>query len=120
MKYPEMREELFGYLKGLSSRSYQVDCWLNGKCLPGVEHDELDYSIHFLFDDTALSDNPESLIGIILKNKEEADLIALLCKQIDLIFNKYGTDLSDKEYIELSEWNDVISAAQSALTQLSR
>lgn len=115
-----MRAELLGYLKDLSNWDYQNNCWVNGNCPPGIEHDELDYSIHFLFDDTALSDDPESLIGVFLKNKEEADLIGSLCNKLQMVFEKYGTELSDKEYIDLAEWKDIVMHAQVALTKLSQ
>ncbi|MDR4518596.1 MAG: hypothetical protein MRK00_14595 [Nitrosomonas sp.] len=120
MKYPEMRTELLGYLKDLSNWDYQNNCWVNGNCPPGIEHDELDYSIHFLFDDTALSDNPESLIDVFLKDKEEADSIKSLCNELQMVFEKYGTDLSDSEYINLLEWKGVIALAQAALAKLSQ
>jgi len=120
MKYPKMRTELLDYLENLSNWDYQNDCWVNGKCPSGIEHDELDYSIHFLFDDTALSDDPESLIDIFLKNKEEADSIRLLCDELQIIFKKYGTKLSDEEYINLAEWKNVVRAAQAAFAKLSQ
>ena len=119
MKFPEMRKELLGYLKDLSNWDYQKECWVMGNCPAGVEHDELDYSIHFLFDDTALSDEPESLIGAFLKNKEEAVLISNLCEKLSFIFDKYGMNLSDKYYIEQAEWKDVIDAAKIAYSKLS-
>ncbi|MBU2714241.1 SCO4402 family protein [Zooshikella harenae] len=119
MKYPAMRNELLSYLKDLSNWDYQNDCWVNGKCPYGVEHDELDYAIHFLFDDTVLSDDPESLIGVFLRNKEEADSIRSLCNELQIVFEKYGTELSDREYINLVEWKDVLMFAQLAFRKLS-
>jgi ABC-type glycerol-3-phosphate transport system substrate-binding protein len=119
MKYPEMRVELLGYLKDLSDFDYQKDCWVNGKCPAGIQHDELDYSVHFLFDDTGLADDPDGQIGVFLNSKEEAEVVEFLCKKLQKIFDIYGTDLSDQEYINCPEWKDVIDAARLALTKLS-
>jgi hypothetical protein len=120
MKFPWMREELLDYLEGLGNLSYQQACWVDGICPEGVEHDELDYAIHFLFDDTDLGSAPENCIGIFLQNMEEAISIKQVCDAIDSIFKKYGTKLTDAEYIGLAEWKNVIAAAQSALHVLGK
>lgn len=114
VKYPGMRDELLGYLQSLSDLSYQKSCWVAHNCPEGIVHDELDYAIHFLFDDTKLSLDPDKCIGIFLRNHEEAEAIHLLCREIDEIFEKYG-DLTDAEYIALPEWSNVLDAAQAAL-----
>lgn len=114
MKYPEMRKELLDYLFGLSDSQYQRDCWVNRMCPGGVVHDELDYAIHFLFDDTKLAEDSESLIGVILKDKKEAYLVASVCEKIQYIFDKYGYDMSDEAYISLPEWKCVLQAAKEA------
>lgn len=120
MKYPEMRKELIAYLSGLSNLQYQRDCWVNGNCPDGVEHDEFDYVVHFLFDDTKLSSNPKSLIGYLLKNESEAILIQRLCQEIERIFEKYGTNLSDEEYMACHEWSTVISTARQAHAEITK
>ena len=118
MKYPNMRNELISYLEGLSDWEYQKKCWILNECPNKVENDELDYAVHFLFDDTKLSSNPESLIGIFLKNKIEAQAVKSVCEELDKIFKKYGYDRSDKEYINFSEWPKVIKSASKAFSLL--
>jgi hypothetical protein len=113
LKYPSMREELIDYLRGLSDRDYQYQSWVYDKC-PGGGHDELDYAIHFLFDDTDLATDPESDIGGFLLNKKEAELMANLIDRLNYIFDKYSLNLADREYIEKPEWEDVIQAAIKA------
>jgi hypothetical protein len=113
LKYPEMREELIDYLHGLSDREYQYQAWVEDK-RPGGGHDELDYAIHFLYDDTDLANDPISLIGWILTGKEEAEVIINLVKALDIIFDKYGTELADKEYLVKKEWGNVLSMAKKA------
>ncbi|WNB76610.1 SCO4402 family protein [Methylomonas koyamae] len=114
MKYPKMRNELILYLKGLSDAVYQQFCWVEHNCQNGVEYDEFDLAVHFLFDDTTLFSEPESWIGLCLKDKEEAFKIKKVCDAIEVIFEKYGTELQDKEYIALAEWKIVIDTATEA------
>lgn len=113
LAYPSMRLELISYLEVLSDREYQNQSWVEGN-RPNGGYDELDYSIHFLYDDTCLAKNPTSLIGVILINKKEVGAIKGLIDELENIFEKYGTDLSDEEYINKTEWERVIQAARVA------
>jgi hypothetical protein len=113
VEYPWLRFQLIDYIGGLADREYQCQAWIEDKC-PGGGHDELDYTIHFFFDDTRLASVPEATIGLILKNEKEAAAIADLTRKIDFVLEKYGTHLTDKEYIEKEEWEDVIQSAKVA------
>lgn len=117
LKYPEMREELIDYLHGLSDREYQYQAWVEGN-RPGGGHDELDYAIHFLYDDTDLANDTESMVGWILTGKDEVNAITNLVNILDALFDKYGTELTDKEYLIKDEWGGVIKAAKFAETIL--
>ena len=114
LKCPEMRKELIDYLKSLADKDYQYKAWVDDQ-RPGGGHDELDYAIHFLYDDTNLARDPKSTLGWLLKNNEEVTLISDLIGSIDHVFDKYGLELLDKEYIEKPEWDAVIQAARMAL-----
>src|SRR5471030_2687760 len=117
--YPDMRKELVEYLQGLSDLEYQKRVWVNGGSDGTVIHDEFDYVVHFLYDDTALANDAHSTIGWILQDTSEALLIAALTTCIDGVFEKYGTELSDAQYIELPEWQTVVAAAETALISIS-
>ncbi|MES2321042.1 MAG: hypothetical protein V4633_02140 [Pseudomonadota bacterium] len=117
--YPEMRKELVEYLQGLADIEYQKRVWISGDSDGTVIHDEFDYAVHFLFDDTALAHDAHSTIGWILQDASEALLIVALTKSIDGVFEKYGTGLSDAQYIELPEWQSVVAAAEAALLSIS-
>jgi hypothetical protein len=95
IKFPEMREELVGHLRELSDIDYQRRVWVGGISEGSIQHDEFDYAVHFLFDDTHLADDPISTVGWILRSPDEADLIKALVEAIEVIFKKYGTHLSD-------------------------
>ena len=116
MKYPSMREELINYLKGLSDLDYQKKCWILNDCPIGVEYDELDLAIHFLFDDTQLATDPEALIGDLLIDKMEAESIKLVCDALNKLFEKYGLYKTDEEYINFVEWSDVVESASKTLS----
>ncbi len=115
VKYPEMRKELVGHLQALSDPDYQRRVWVGKNKEGTIQHDEFDYAVHFLYDDTPLSDDPRSTIGWILSTELEADLIEKLVGAIESIFQKYGTGLTDEQYIGLAEWGGVVDAAREAL-----
>lgn len=112
--YPNMRDELLDILSTLSNAEYQRDAWVKGKFPPGIQFDNLDLAIHFLFDDTSLGDDPKSMVGIILLNDIEVKLISNLIESLNLIFDKYGLILSDESYINKPEWVAVIQKAEEA------
>ena len=115
-----MRAELIDYIRGLSNYEYQMQCWVARECPGDIIHDELDYAIHFLFDDTALASSPEELIGVCLSNIEEANLIRNLCSSIDAFFQKYGYEKTDEEYINLPGWELIIAESSKVLKFLTQ
>lgn len=119
LRFPSMREELIDYLRGLSDRRYQYCAWVEHKC-PSGGFDELDYAIHFLYDDTKLASDPGATVGSILKNLEEVHCIENLIAELGLIFGKYGLELTDGEYIEKPEWQGVLKAAIDAKNCLEK
>lgn len=80
LKFLAMRKELIDYLQGLADKDYQYKAWVNDQ-RPGGGHDELNYAIHFLYDDTRLARDPRSTLGWFLKDDEEVGLISDLVKK---------------------------------------
>lgn len=114
VKYPEMRTELIEHLKALSNTDYQQRVWVLGESDGATVHDEFDYAVHYLYDDTRLAKDPASTIGSILRSAEEADKVSKLVEVIEVIFRQYGKKLSDAEYIQFPEWAAVLKAAKDA------
>lgn len=114
VRYPEMRAELIQHLNALSDIDYQRRIWVLGSSEGDVVHDEFDYAVHYLYDDTQLATDPTSTIGSILLNEEEAAEISKLVDAIERIFQRHGTKLSDAEYIGLPEWATVLRTAKDA------
>ncbi|MBH0238941.1 SCO4402 family protein [Methylobrevis albus] len=114
VKYESMRAELLGTLRCLGNARCQIDCWVHGKFPAGVEYEDFGLHVHFLFDDTLLSEDPERTIGFILETAAEAAAIKKLCDSLELIFGRYGTELADADDISKPEWVDVIRSAREA------
>ncbi|MBC8719178.1 hypothetical protein [Ochrobactrum sp. Marseille-Q0166] len=114
LKYPSMREELLRSLLELSDAEYQRNKWLPENSLNGIPESNLDYSVHFLFDDTSLSTSPEKCIGWFLNDEREAKLVFEVIQTLSNIFTKYGTEMEGRDYIQLREWADVVRKAKFA------
>ncbi|MCY1293130.1 hypothetical protein D9M70_423780 [compost metagenome] len=113
LKCISMREELIDYLQCLSDKDCQQRAWVEHTLSEGG-YDELDYAVHFLFDDTALATDPVSTVGWILLNEVEAGLIEKVTTSLNVIFEKYGLELDDKDYIATKEWGSVLISAEAA------
>lgn len=120
IKLTYMRKNLLCYLDSLRDIDYQEQCWVNRNCPGNIEYDDFDAAVHFLFDDTCLSEAPEKALGDILENETEVQCISVLCNEIDNILEVHGPALSDAEYIKLPEWVNVLEAAQEAHNILSK
>ncbi len=117
LKFPSMREELISYLSGLSDLDYQYQAWVE-RSSPGLDYDELNYTIHFLYDDMGLAENASDWIGLVLRDEIEARSVENVVSALDVVFDKYGTELSDKECLEKKEWLWVVNASKDALSIL--
>lgn len=109
-----MRKELIFYLSQLSDRSYQERHWVKLE----EPASEMDFAIHFLFDDTFLYDDPESCIGKFLEDENEMRAVSDVVKILDRIFQVFGTDGCDQYYISKPEWEEVLSASGTAVELL--
>ncbi len=117
LKFPSMREELISYLSGLSDLDYQYQAWVE-RSSPSLDYDEFNYTVHFLYDDTSLAENASDWIGLVLRDEKEARSIENVVSALNVIFDKYGTELSDREYLEKNEWLWVVNASKDALSIL--
>ena len=75
--------------------------------------------MHFLYDDTDLATDADSWVGLIFRGESEALAISEVVRSLDVIFEKYGTALSDAEYLKKPEWAYVIESSKHALLELS-
>lgn len=114
LKYPEMRDELISYLEAI--------CRLQKPRI--VDHDSLeqalDIAIHFIYDDTALGDDPASTIGWFLKNETEAELSRKLVSSIDSFLEIHGIDSTDFDRFTTREWDEFIQRLNTLLASLKK
>ena len=114
MKFPWMREELVETLRALSDKKYQQLAWVEKKFPQGIEFDEFDCAVHFLFDDTCLAEDPEGLIGYCLLNQKEATWVRYVTDSIDKLLSELGNELTDLEYISSPQWERVLKTSAEA------
>ncbi len=114
VELPYMRRELVLSLKALSDLDYQYAIWVRGEFPHENFYDSLYNTLNIIYDDSDLAVNSEDYIGSILKNEEEMHALDKVVEALQVIFDTYGEALSDKEYIELTEWRNVIPAAKEA------
>ena len=112
IKYPWMREQLIGSIETLSDIDYQRKAWVQHEFPEGVEWDDLDLHFKFLFDGPDIYDYLDESIGDILKNETELKAVKEMLNEMMNIFKEYGTELTDEEYINLPEWQEVIEKAK--------
>lgn len=104
IKHPALRNNLMVDLKGLyeSGTATHVD-------LRQVESD-LDFVIHFFYDDTSLSEDASKAVGWFLRSEEEAVRIREIVSAMDAFFAEFGMYLKDKHVLEDERWLDLMSA----------
>ncbi len=115
LKHPWRRNHLINYLETLSDKEKQTRRWVQHIYPPAIPYDDLDYTIHFLYDDTWLADDPVATIGYLLLNHREANLVKKLIEAFEVVFAKYGMHKTDEEYINCPEWQAVIDEAKKLL-----
>lgn len=120
IKYIEMREELISHVSALSDKKYQENSWVNAVSNSGIVHDEMDYAIHFIYDDTCLAEDPSKAIGWFLVDESEASASRNLVSALNIVFDKYGTKEDDAFYINSPEWGFVLECAKKLKELLER
>jgi hypothetical protein len=113
LQYPEMREELLGYLASLCDPDYQKRIWVDKKYPTSTFYDDLTMTLRLLEDLGVLRD-PRIRLGVILKSESEVEALARLGRALDVVFSLYGTELSDTEYLAVPEWQEIILSARRA------
>jgi hypothetical protein len=109
IKFMDMRMNVLENLLSLSDYDHQVRCWVKHE-----QYDCLDEAIHALFDDSSFDDGTLSSIGVLLFDEQEAIGIKHVMDLIDALFDKYGKELSDMEYMATPEWPAIMAAAKNA------
>ena len=114
LKSPWLRAQFIDFLEGLADHNYQIENWQvlheNAK-----RYDELDYTVHFLYDDTELSRDAKSCVGEILYDADEVKAVEQIIASLDAVFDRYGLTQTDRDYINTPEWVSVVKTAANAI-----
>jgi hypothetical protein len=114
-----MRDEVIGAVQALADLEYQRRVWIRQELPQPGYYDDLTVNIHILYDDTRVLEEPADTVGDVLRSDAEAAAMVPMRDQLDALFERYGTDLSDEEYLNTPEWPGVVRAAQHALAALT-
>lgn len=109
IKFPNMRDELIDHLRALVDTDRQKH-WLD-TC-------DFDEAVHFIFDDTALSQNAKSEVGYILFSESEAEFVDGLAAAISQLLDACGNNASINTYLKSTYWDSIVSCASSALSAI--
>ena len=104
IRFPAMRNELMVCLRSL------YESWAIGPLDLGRTEYYLDFVIHFLYDDTALSEDASREVGWFLRSEEEAVRIREIVAAMDMFFEEYGTYLKEAHWLQDWRWLDLMAA----------
>ncbi|MCC3769674.1 hypothetical protein K6I34_001979 [Streptomyces sp. UNOC14_S4] len=90
----------------LASPTWQREVWLDPD-----RPENLDYTVHVLFDDFCEADNPSRWLGQSLRTVEEAELMAHLGAAYGAVQDSVGADADDDVYLDSPLWPAVVAAA---------
>ncbi|MEU4362872.1 hypothetical protein [Promicromonospora sp. NPDC023987] len=84
----------------------------------GAYYDDLDLSVHVLYDDTTVLPDPVESVGSII-TADEVDVLEKLNSVLEPIIAGLG-DEPDAAYLAHPDWSAVVSAAADAVQVLER
>ncbi|MFC5724239.1 hypothetical protein ACFP1Z_29195 [Streptomyces gamaensis] len=103
---PYYRLHVVPAVVALASPTWQREVWLDPD-----RFENLDYTVHVLFDDFCDADNPSRWLGQSLRTDEEVELMARLGAAYGAVQDSVGADAADDVYLDSPGWYAVIAAA---------
>ncbi|MFC1408085.1 hypothetical protein ACEZCY_02175 [Streptacidiphilus sp. N1-12] len=103
---PHYRLHIVPAVVALASPTWQREVWLD----PG-RFEDLDHTVHVLFDDFCDADNPLPWLGQSLRTEEEVELMARLGAAYGAVQDAVGADARDEVYLDAPGWSAVVAAA---------
>ncbi|MCF2533166.1 SCO4402 family protein [Yinghuangia soli] len=103
---PVYRLHLVPAVVALASPTWQREVWLDP-----TRFENLDYTVHVLFDDFCDADDPRPWLGQSLRTEEEVDLMAHLGAAYGAVQDAVGADARDEVYLDAPGWPAVMAAA---------
>lgn len=117
-KFSHLRADLIQYVYGLSDHQYQQKFW--GKTLAENPdfYDDFDQAIHYLYDTLELDNQPETWLNLVFLNNNEIQLAKNLINALEKLFQLYGLKLTDSDYQQKPEWEDILFSAKKLYQEL--
>ncbi|MFC1430337.1 hypothetical protein ACEZDB_06625 [Streptacidiphilus sp. N1-3] len=103
---PHYRLHIVPAVVALASPTWQREVWLD----PG-RFEDLDHTVHVLFDDFCDADNPLPWLGQSLRTEEEVELMARLGAAYGAVQDAVGADARDEVYLYAPGWSAVVAVA---------
>ncbi|RKT05915.1 hypothetical protein BX286_3941 [Streptomyces sp. 3211.6] len=103
---PEHRLHIVPAVVALASPTWQREVWLDPD-----RFEDLDYTVHVLFDDFCDADDPLPWLGQCLRSEEEVELMARLGAAYGAVQEAVGAAARDEVYLDSPGWPGVVAAA---------
>jgi hypothetical protein len=103
---PYYRFHVVPAVVALASPTWQREVWLDPD-----QFEDLDYTVHVLFDDFCDATNPRSWMGQSLRTEEEVELMARLGAAYNAVQDSVGAAACDEVYLDSPGWSAVVAAA---------
>lgn len=85
--------------------------WQREVLLDPDQFEDLDYTVHVLFDDFCDADNPSPWLGQCLRSEEEVELMAAIGTAYSAVQESVGAAARDEAYLDSPGWSAVVAAA---------
>jgi hypothetical protein len=103
---PYYRLHVVPAVVALASPTWQREVWLDpDQC------EDLNYTVHVLFDDFCDADDPLPWLGQCLRTEEEVELMARLGAAYGAVQDSVDADARDEVYLDSPDWSVVVAAA---------
>ncbi|MET8544998.1 hypothetical protein ABZW03_30795 [Kitasatospora sp. NPDC004799] len=103
---PVFRRHVVPAVLALASPTWQREVWLDR-----AQFEDLDYTVHVLFDDFCDADDPRPSLGYSLRTEQEVELMARLGVAYQAAQDAVGARAPDEVYLDSPEWPAVVAAA---------
>ncbi|MFE5628329.1 hypothetical protein [Streptomyces sp. NPDC056543] len=103
---PYYRLHVVPAVVALASPTWQREVWLDPD-----QFEDLDYTVHVLFDDFCDANNPLPWLGQCLRSEEEVELMARLGAAYSAVQDSVGAAARDEAYLDSPGWSAVVAAA---------
>ncbi|MEV8536718.1 hypothetical protein [Streptomyces sp. NPDC051211] len=118
VEFPNARLQVVAMLQSLASPEHQQRVWLAGAPEPGGAVDDLTMVVNVLYDDTRALEDPEAVVGEVLRNENEARVLRELADLLDVLIDELG-EAPDSAYLASRRWPAVVEAARKALRSMA-